>query len=171
MPKVFLAQSCSWGWGGALSEAAVLIKIRWGGCPADPKFCLQWGKGGHSQTGHPNGDVRGEGGLLGTSGFRLGSIQLWADRRLVASLPSTSCSRRGVGRCSLQAHEGRKIHIFCNRCDSDVFHPFGRAPLPLPPPLSSDPCGLLVEEGQKQETDNSGRGCSCDSKVFAFQKV
>lgn len=41
------------------------------------------------------------------------------------------------------------------------FTPLAR-PLFLSPPLISDPCGLLMEESQKQETDNLGSGCSCD---------
>lgn len=52
---------------------------------------------------------------------------------------------------SLQSQEGRKTQAFCNRSDSDVFHPSGLAALPLPP-LGSDPCGFA--SGGKPEAGN-----------------
>lgn len=107
---------------------------------------------------------------LGTSSgeqmvFREVSVQLSANGRVVAELPSTASTLyggSGNGHCCLCSHRrGGKPRAFAIALIRMFSTPFGLAPLPLPP-LSSDPCGLLMEESQKQETDNLGSGCSCD---------
>lgn len=93
---------------------------------------------------------------------RLSSVQLWANHRESADAVTTPWGGGRVGRGCLHSHRtAGKPRTFAIAMIRMFFTPLAW-PLFLSPPLISDPCGLLMEESQKQETDNLGSGCSCD---------
>lgn len=154
LPPEVAAEVSTWGWLCRLGHGDRSCDSGRGGAQSEERAC--WA------NGPPKQGCAGPWELLWrTDGFQ-SSVQLSASPPTAGCLQIFRPLRPPLtGNRCLRSHRRGGKQGFCNSSDSDVFHPFGLAPLPLPP-LSSEPCGLLMEESQKQETDNLGSGCSCD---------